>query len=422
MTTTDLGRRVESLLGQLATRTDDASGRLTRLFLSPAHRAAADDVAAWMAVAGLDVTIDALATVRGVLPAGQSGPLARRRLLVGSHIDTVVDAGRYDGMLGVVAGLVAIEEMRTRGVHLPFALELLAFGDEEGVRFPTTLASSSAVAGTLAASAFEACDADGVSLADALRAFGCAPERLDTVALARDDAVAYLEVHIEQGPVLENEGLPLGVVTSIAGQSRFNIEVTGFAGHAGTVPMAMRRDALAAAAAMMSAIEAEARRGKAHQMVATVGRLTVEPGAVNVIPKAVRFTLDIRAASDAPRLDAIAAIERECGRIAAERGVGFSMSRYHDSPTTPCAASLQDAFAEAVASLELPVRHLTSGAGHDGQAMHKLTDIGMLFVRCRGGISHNPAESASVEDMGLAVEALIRAIGTIAARMGTSAS
>lgn len=414
MTYSELGRRADQRLAALAACSDDAE-RLTRLYLGPAHRRAADLMAGWMAEAGLTVAIDALGTVRGLRAADRPGPLAGKRLLIGSHIDTVVNAGRYDGMLGVVAGLIAIEELRARAVRLPFAIELLAFGDEEGVRFPTTLASSSAVAGTLTADVFAVADGDGMRLGEALRRFGCDPERFAAAALRRDEVLGYIEVHIEQGPVLEAEGLPLGVVTSIAGQSRFNIEIGGEAGHAGTVPMALRRDALAGAAAMMTAIETIGRAGAADQLVATVGRLAVAPGAVNVVPNGVRMTLDVRAASDAPRFAAIAAIKTACAAIAVERGLTFAMERYHDSPTTPCAARWQAALAEAVASLDLPVRRLTSGAGHDGHALKALTDIGMLFVRCRGGISHNPAEFASALDMGLAVEALIRTIVATAA-------
>ena len=407
--TRDLGRRAQAMLDALAALSDD-EGRLTRLYLSPAHRRAADLVTRWMDEAGLSTAMDALGTVRGSLPPGRPGRQANRRLLIGSHIDTVVDAGRYDGMLGVVAGILTAGEIRARGLKLPFGLDVLAFGDEEGVRFPTTLASSSAVAGILKPQDLDARDADGVTVREALAAFGCDPDRFAAAAYSRDDVLGYLEVHIEQGPVLEIENRPVGVVTSIAGQSRFHVTVSGEAGHAGTVPMTIRRDALAAAAEMMLAIEAVARDGREHHMVATVGRLGVDPGAVNVVPRQVRFTLDIRAESDAPRLAAIAEIRRRFAEIADRRHVSYLMDRYHETPTTPCADRLKAAFAGAVESLGQPPRYLTSGAGHDGHAMHALCDIGMLFVRCRAGISHNPNEFAEAADIGLAVEALIRAV------------
>ena len=408
-TPTELGIRAEAMLAELAAFTD-GDGNLTRLYLSPAHRAAADHVAGWMRGAGLDAGLDALGTVRGRLKPTAPGRAGNRRLLVGSHIDTVVNAGRYDGMLGVVAGILAIEEIRARNIQLPFGVDVLAFGDEEGVRFPTTLVSSSAVAGCLVPSDLEARDADGVALRDALIAFGGDPDASMSAAYARDEVVAYLEVHIEQGPVLEAEGLPFGVVTSIAGQSRFSITVAGEAGHAGTVPMALRRDALAASAEMMLAIENVARAGGAHQMVATVGRLAARPGAVNVIPAEVVFTLDIRADADAPRLAAIAELDGRIREIASRRSVSVIMDKFYESPTTPCAPRLQEAFAGAARDLGVAERRLASGAGHDGHAMHHLTDVGMLFVRCRGGISHNPAEYASAADMGHAVAALVRFI------------
>ncbi|WP_245427447.1 allantoate amidohydrolase [Pleomorphomonas carboxyditropha] len=418
-TPTKLGIRAEAMLAELAAFSD-GDGNLTRLYLSPAHRAAADRVAAWMRDAGLDVGLDALGTVRGRLKPTAPGRAGNRRLLIGSHIDTVVNAGRYDGMLGVVAGILAVEEIRARGIELPFGVDVLAFGDEEGVRFPTTLVSSSAVAGCLVPSDLDARDADGIALRDALVAFGGDPDAASSAAYARDEALAYIEVHIEQGPVLEAEGLPLGVVTSIAGQSRFSVTVAGEAGHAGTVPMALRRDALAAGAAMMLAIEEVARAGGAHQMVATVGRLAARPGAVNVIPAEVVFTLDIRADADAPRLAAIAELQTRLQAIANDRGVSVTMEKFYESPTTPCAPRLQEAFAEAARDLGLAERRLASGAGHDGHALHHLTDVGMLFVRCRGGISHNPAEFAAIDDMGLAVEALIKAVERLAADAASS--
>ncbi|WP_370674411.1 allantoate amidohydrolase [Pleomorphomonas sp. PLEO] len=413
-TPTQLGIRAEAMLAELAAFTD-GDGNLTRLYLSPAHRAAADRVASWMRDVGLDVGFDALGTVRGRLKPTAPGRAGNRRLLIGSHIDTVVNAGRYDGMLGVVAGILAIEEILARHVELPFGIDVLAFGEEEGVRFPSTLVSSSAVAGSLLPSDLDARDADGVVLRDALIAFGGNPDAVTSAAYAAEETLAYLEVHIEQGPVLEAAGLPLGVVTSIAGQSRFFVSVMGEAGHAGTVPMALRRDALAASAEMMLTIEEVARAGYAHQMVATVGRLAAKPGAVNVIPAEVVFTLDIRADADAPRLAAIAELEKRFQAIAIKRGVSVTLDKFYESPTTPCAPRLQEAFAGAVLDLGLAERRLASGAGHDGHAMHHLTDVGMLFVRCRGGISHNPAEFATVDDMGLAVEALIKAVERLAA-------
>lgn len=405
-----LGREADALLRALA-RVSDDDDRLTRLFLTPAHRRAADLVAAWMRDEGLDVSVDALGTVRGRLTSPGAG---NRILLVGSHIDTVVDAGRYDGTLGVVAGLLAVREIKRRGERLPFAVDVLAFGDEEGVRFPVTLLSSAAIAGQFPDKALDATDAGGRSVREALVAFGGDPAGIATAAYDPAGVVGYLEVHIEQGPVLESEALPLGVVTGIAGQSRFRILVTGEAGHAGTVPMHLRRDALAGAAEIIAAVEAVALAGAADALVATVGRLTVRPGAVNVIPGEVEFTLDVRAGTDAVRLGAIAEMRRRARATAEHRHLGFLMQRFHDRNTTPASPAMQAAVADGIRRLGLPVRQLASGAGHDGLAVADLTGIGMLLVRCRGGISHSPLEHVEPADMGLAVEALVGAILSLA--------
>ncbi len=407
------GARAAAMLAELATFTDEP-GRLTRLYLSPAHRRAATCVAGWMHAAGLQVSEDALGTVRGVLPASAPGA-GNRRLLIGSHIDTVIDAGRYDGCLGVVAGILACEEIRRRGIALPFALEVLAFGDEEGVRFPVALTSSNAVAGRFDPATLEARDRDGISLRQALAAYGCDPERAGEAALDPASVLGYLEVHIEQGPVLEAEGRALGVVTAIAGAMRATFRLTGEAGHAGTVPMTGRHDALAGAAELIVAIEAVA-RAAGNDVVATVGRIAASPGAVNVIPAEAVFSLDLRAGADAPRLAAWADILAAGKAIAGRRGLRLAHGIDYEKPTAPCAPALQAAFGEAVrATGGGTVRALMSGAGHDGLAMAALTDIGMLFVRCRGGISHNPAEYASPEDIGAAVMALTEAIARLAA-------
>ena len=405
-----LGARADAMLTELAAISAEPD-RLTRLYLTPEHRRAADLVAAWMAAAGLAVREDALATVRGRWEA-PSG--TRRTLILGSHIDTIIDAGRFDGPLGVIAAIVAVDELRRIGVALPFAVEVCAFGDEEGVRFPTTLLGSSAVAGILDPADLDRTDAYDVSVRAALATYGCDPEAVAAARIAAEDAVGYLEVHIEQGPVLEREGVPLGVVTAIAGATRAVVTVSGEAGHAGTVPMGLRLDALAAASELVLAVERIGHAGAASDLVATVGRMAVRPGAVNVVPGAVELSLDVRASSDAPRRAAMAAIAAAAAESAARRGVGIDIAVTHDRDTAPCTPAIVDVLSDAVAALGLPPRRLMSGAGHDGQAMAMLTDIGMIFVRCRGGVSHNPAEYASPEDIGLAVAALVRAVEGLA--------
>lgn len=401
-----LGERALSRLDALAAITDEP-GRITRLYLSPAHRRAADLVAEWMRDLGLDVSEDAVGTVRGLMPAGRSGPDANRKLLIGSHIDSVIDAGKYDGCLGVVAGLLVVEELKARGVTLPFGLEILAFGDEEGVRFPTALSSSSAITGTYRADWLEATDADGIKVKDALKAFGGDPARVRDCTMSADSAIGYVELHIEQGPVLEHQGDALGVVTSIAGQSRFRLTIEGEAGHAGTNPMPLRRDAFAALAELSVFIERIAREGTAG-LVATIGKVAVHPGAPNVVPGNVEATLDIRAGADAPRLAAIDRIRHEVEQVARRRGVKIRLERQTDVPTCPMNETFQSKLASAIGSMGENAKSLPSGAGHDAMAMARSFPAAMLFVRSKAGISHNPAEFTSVSDLGLAIEALVR--------------
>ncbi len=403
--TAALGARAADMLDELA-QISAVPGQITRFFLTPEHRRAADLVARWMREAGLDVTEDALGTVRGHRPgAHPDAP----RLLFGSHIDTVENAGRFDGCLGVVLPILALDWLGRAGHQAPFGIDVLAFGDEEGSRFPTTLSASSAVAGIFSPAMLAARDAEGISFEDALRAYGKNPSDIPAAAYDPSRVIAYVEAHIEQGPVLEVEGEPLGVVTAIAGASRLSVTVTGEAGHAGTVPMRLRHDALLGAADMALAVEriaVEAGDG----MVATVGRVHVDPGAVNVIPARVVFTIDLRSGSDASRRAALERLEREAHQIAARRGLAVVMSAFHEVGTVPCFPDLQRRLAEAAASLGTRPVWMPSGAGHDGQAVSRLCPIGMLFVRCRGGISHNPAEYASPADMGLAAGALVRFI------------
>jgi allantoate deiminase len=377
-------------------------GALTRLYLTPQHRAAALEVAAWMREAGMEAAMDAVGNVVGRYEGATAGAPA---LLLGSHIDTVRNAGRYDGTLGVVLAIQAVAALHARGERLPFAVEVIAFGDEEGVRFPITLTGSRALAGTLAPSALDAEDADRISLRAALRDFGCDPSAIPGIARRRDAVLGYVEVHIEQGPVLEAENLPVGVVTAIAGASRFTAEVAGTAGHAGTVPMALRKDALAAAAEMVLLVERVAT--ETPDLVATVGRIEASPGAVNVVPGGARFTLDIRSPSDATRHAAIARLREAMEAVARRRGVGLRLDRSYDEAAAVCAPALAGQLETAVARAGIRPRRLPSGAGHDGLAMIALCPIGMLFVRCKGGISHNPAESVTTEDADAAARVLL---------------
>lgn len=398
----DFGPALMERLDAFARFSDDPEG-LCRLYLSPAHRAAADALSSWMAEAGMEVRIDAAGTVVGRYEGEGQGLPA---LLLGSHIDTVRKAGRYDGNLGVLAAVAAVAELNRRGERFPFAIEVLGFGDEEGVRFPTTLTGSRAVAGTLEAGVLAVRDAGGVTLAGALRGFGVDPDGILREARRPGDVLAFVELHIEQGPVLEAEGLPLGVVTAISGASRAFVTVSGTAGHAGTVPMDLRRDALAAAAEMVLGIERLA-AGNAAGLVATVGRIEAGPGAVNVIPGRAGFSVDIRAPDDGVREAGVREMERLVAAVAARRQVSASIEHTHDAKATRCDPALADRLEASLRRLGLPARRLPSGAGHDAMAVAPLVPVGMLFVRCRGGISHNPAESITAEDAGLGVRALL---------------
>ena len=406
-----IGPAVMARLDELARISSDP-GALTRLYLTPEHRAAAILVQSWMAQAGLSAHLDAAGSVVGRYSGTEEHA---KTLIIGSHIDTIRDAGRFDGNLGVVVGIAAVAQLAARQIRLPFAIEVVAFGDEEGVRFPVTLTGSRALAGTFDPATFDVADDSDVTLRSALTAFGSDPQAVQDLARRRDDMLGYVEVHIEQGPVLERENLPVGIVTAINGATRVQVTVEGEAGHAGTVPMRYRHDAFLAAAEM--ALEIERIALFTDHLVATVGSVEVRPGVVNVIPARTVFTIDIRSSHDAARRDALATLERACGGIAARRGVRISLVPTYDELSAPCAPFIMDAFARAVETLGLPALRLPSGAGHDGLAMATLCPIGMLFVRCAGGISHNPAESVTAGDAGLAVAALVAFLYELAAAM-----
>lgn len=387
-------------LEQLARFSADPD-RLTRLYLTPPHKAAALQVEAWMREAGMATHMDAAGSVIGRYEgAHPDAPV----VILGSHIDTVRDAGKYDGALGVLAAIQAVNELHAAGERLDVAVEVAAFGDEEGVRFPVTLTGSRALAGTVDPASLDVADEDGMTLREALQAFGCDP--LSIPAARRDPAkvAGYVELHIEQGPVLESEDLAVGVVTAISGANRFTVDVSGEAGHAGTVPMTLRRDALAAAAEMILAVEGLA--AGTSDLVATVGRVTAQPGAVNVIAAGARFTLDIRSPSDAVRTAAIETLRTRLGEIAARRRVQVGMACFYEQSATACDAGLMVRLDTAVARQNIAPRRLPSGAGHDGLAMAALAPVGMLFLRCKGGISHAPAESITAEDAGIGVAVL----------------
>ena len=376
-------------------------GGLTRVFLSPQARAATDKVLGWMREAGMQAKLDAIGNAAGRYEGERPGLPC---LMLGSHLDTVRDAGKYDGMLGVVSAIECVDFLNRQKKTLPFAIEVIGFGDEEGVRFGTTLLGSRAVAGIFDPKALDAKDPQGNSMANALRDFGLDSAAIPKIARKKGDVLAYAELHIEQGPVLEAEGLPVGVVTAINGFSRERVTLRGAAGHAGTVPMNLRRDALAGAAECALATERIARQHP--EVVGTVGRLEVKPGAINVIPGEVMFTVDVRAPKDSLREGAIAQIRSEIARICRERKLDAQIEHLQDFGVTACAPRLIAQMERAVERQGFAVRRLPSGAGHDGMALGAITEICMLFVRCKGGISHSPLESITEADAAAGVRVL----------------
>jgi allantoate deiminase len=397
-----LGARAFERLEVLRAYTDEP-GKITRLYLSPSHIKSIDYVVDEMRKAGCDsVHVDALGTVVGRYEGKEKGQPA---LLIGSHIDTVVDGGAYDGALGVIAGIGVVEALHQKNERLDFAIEILGFGDEENVRFPANLTSSRALAGTLPDSALDARDENGISIRDALSANGFDPTQMKSLKRDPQSVIGYVEIHIEQGPVLEAEDLPVGVVTAINGATRWALTVKGEPGHAGTVPMMMRHDALTAAAEIALAIE---RIGRTHEsVVATVGRFQAFPGAVNVIPGDVRFSLDTRAPNDSLREKITAAIEAECKAIAAQRHVTLLIEPLSSAKATPMAQSFITGLSDAIGRRQISPRLLPSGAGHDAMAMAELCPAGMMFVRCKGGISHSPLESMTEDDCDTALDVLL---------------
>lgn len=393
-----LARRLEAL-GQIT----DEPGGLTRTFLSPAMQRANAQVSVWMREAGLTVQTDTLGNLIGTTaPAG----LPRTpTLLLGSHLDTVRNAGKFDGALGVLLPLTALEILRRRGVVLPFAVEVIGFSEEEGVRFGAAYLGSEGFTGRLRASTLALRDNTGESLADTLKRFNAGTFALPAARHHRRDLLGYVETHLEQGPVLEAAGLATGVVSTIAGQSRFHFTWTGQAGHAGTTPMALRRDAFAGAAEFTLAVEALARGTQG--LVATVGVCRLQPGAANVIPGRAEHSLDVRHAQDRVRRAAVRELVSLAHSIAQRRGLRVVPRRMQDHAATPCSTVLSAALARSVKAVQGRSPSLVSGAGHDAVVLAQLTSVAMLFVRCRDGLSHHPREHVSTADLGVALRVLV---------------
>lgn len=379
----------------------DVPGETTRLFLSLATHGSHALLRSWMMRAGLETRTDDAGNLRGVRPAAEADAPT---LLLFSHIDTVPNAGAFDGPLGVLLGLAVIEELGT--THLPFHIELIAFSEEEGIRFSFPFLSSLAVTGGLTADHLQRKDKEGVSVADAIRAFGLNPDRIAHTCPLPEQTFAALEVHIEQGPVLESENASLAVVQSIIGQSRLKLTFEGQANHAGTTPMPLRRDALAAASQWITEVERFALDHK--QLVATVGRIEALPGAVNVVPGTVHVTLDVRHPSDESRHAAVGILLTKAQRAGECRGVQVKASGQTEQRSVPMDAALTAALDESAERAGYPAHTLFSGAGHDAMILAPHIPTTMLFLRSPGGLSHHPDEDVREEDVEAAIAVVLQ--------------
>ncbi len=390
----------------------ESADQLLRPYLTASHRASLDRLSEWMAEAGMSVRLDPIGNLIGRYEAAMPGAPA---LLIGSHIDTVPGGGRYDGALGVMLGVECVGWFAQAGRRLPFAIEVIAFGDEEGSRFPASMLCSRALADGVPRAALDIADEAGTTVGQALAAFGLDPAAAGGAARQPGEVIAFLEPHIEQGPVLEAGGLSLGVVTGIAAQVRLKARFTGVAGHAGTTPMGLRADALAAAAEGVLAVERICRAGP-EDLVGTVGRIQTSTAAFNVIVGRAELSIDVRAGVKAPRDAAAAEVKTALAAIAASRGLALEITQVQDLPGSPCDPDLTAVLAQAVADIGVAPRRLMSGAGHDAMTVAKLCPMAMLFIRCEGGVSHNAAEQVTAQDTDDAARAMVAFVERLGAR------
>jgi allantoate deiminase len=389
-THTDRAARIIARCREIAACTE-VPGEITRLFLTPPMHEVHELLRDWMEAAGMTVQVDAIGNLRGFWPGLKPGS---PRLLIGSHLDTVPNAGAFDGILGVVLAVAIVEELR--GDLLPFAIEVIGFSEEEGIRFSKPFLGSLALVGKLDATTLARTDRSGISVIQAIQAYGLDPAQLPAAALA-DEAFAYLEFHIEQGPVLEIEDTSLGVVEALVGQTRMELIFAGQANHAGTTPMHLRHDAMAAAAEWIVAVEDYA---ISHSgLVATVGKVEVVPGAGNVIAGKVTASLDVRHADDSVREASVTAILKLAATAAARREAHVKSSKQLEQPAVPLDPQLTTLLSEAVAKAGFPALRMTSGAGHDAMILAPRIPSAMLFLRSPGGLSHHPDESVLPQDV-----------------------
>ncbi len=407
MTADEQAREVIRWCRQLAKLSDDRNAT-TRTFLSKTMRDVHTALAAWMARAGMSVRVDAIGNIRGTKEGAAPGA---PRFYIGSHLDTVPNAGAFDGVLGVVLAIALVELVG--GKRLPFAIEVVGFSDEEGVRFAVPFLGSRAMAGTFDMALLDRVDQAGKSVRDAIRHFGLEPNRIADAQVPAN-ALGYLEFHIEQGPVLENLNFPLAVVDVISGQTRAELTFVGAAAHAGTTPMKMRKDALACAAEWIAEVEREALATPG--LSATVGKIAVEPGAGNVVPERAVLSLDVRHPADGMRKSAAERLTRAAEEIASRRGLTMTCAPRLDQAAVAMDASIAALLDRALERTGAPLHRMSSGAGHDAMILAARMPVGMLFLRCEGGISHNPAENVREDDVAAAIEAGVTFLDELASR------
>lgn len=402
------GAEAQRRLNEIATLSEPGPG-VTRFPFTPEHAAAREMISEWMTSAGLSVHLDAACTLIGRLDGPKNAPC----FLIGSHQDSVRFGGAYDGIMGIALGCLAIEKLRSEGIELPFAIEVLAFADEEGARFPTALLGPRAMAGTYDSAVLDMVDNKGVRLADALDAAGGKSADLSILERAAESILGYLEAHIEQGPVLETNGHSVGIVTGICGIERNAIKIRGRTGHAGTAPMELRQDALVTAAALIIKVDSLAKTSAGIR--ATVGYLELSPNIVNAIPQTVDLTLEIRSENDADRHVFSEQIKIFCKELATAHQTPASMQKTYEQIAVKCDPQLVDTLYQATKDLQITTTKLASGATHDASAMADLCPMAMLFVRCKNGLSHAPEEYASAKDMEIAIKSITGFLNRLAA-------
>ncbi|MCH8552463.1 MAG: M20 family metallo-hydrolase [Natronospirillum sp.] len=397
-----LGQEAMLLLDRAATFSEPGPG-VTRVLGSAEHQALLVEMRRWFADAGAEVSLDGAGNLVGRWVGSNPN---ERTLIIGSHQDTVRQGGRYDGIMGVLLPLVVLQRRHAEGRPLPYPVELVAFSDEEGTRFSSTLVGSAALAGTFDSALLQATDVEGVTMAQALRDLGADPASIPAAARDPQQVSGFLELHIEQGPLLEAENLPVGIVTAITGIERHDLRIIGKAGHAGTTPMHLRRDALVGASDVVQLLDQLCR--DTEELVGVVGQLKVIPNAVNVIPGAVEMSLELRSPQTSIRRQARDTLLQQIGVALQVRNLDWEHRLNYEQTEVSCSPRIQSTLAAAIEDQGLETRYLFSGAGHDGLAMESLTDIGMLFMRCTDGLSHHPDEAVTVDDLEVTAQTLDR--------------